>query len=35
MSDYEKNKIYDWSTEVDNDDFISWEKEMNSDENLD
>lgn len=33
-SDYEKNKIYDWSTEFDSDDFSEWEREMN-DEDLD
>jgi len=35
MSDYEKNKIYDWSTEVDNEDFTAWTKELDSDEDLD
>lgn len=30
-NEYEKNKIYDWSTEVDNDDFIEWEKEFDED----
>lgn len=32
--EYEKNKIYDWSTELENIDFIEWEKEM-EDEDLD
>jgi hypothetical protein len=31
VSEYEKNKIYDWSTEVDSDDFTEWEKELNED----
>lgn len=31
-SDYEKNKIYDWSTEIDNIDFTLWEKEFGNED---
>lgn len=28
MSDHEKNKIYDWQLDTDEEDFVSWEQEM-------
>lgn len=31
-SDYEKNKIYDWSVELENEDFIEWEKEFGNED---
>lgn len=33
--DYESNKVYDWSTEIDQSYFIEWENEMGNDEDLD